>query len=179
MSRPTQGRNDFEAWRELRENETKPFPYVYPQMAPRFRYCCIWLRALFLLEWCGISLMILAGTVGCVLLVVEPQAGQLFDLVGTAFVAGLVLFLICRLLRHSPRFFWHCPCCGTAFPYYAPSHYSDVLKESDCLHKMEHLRIPYIRLKFCPLVVPSVCPECRAKFFEMTDDPHKEKLDIS
>lgn len=56
------------------------------------------------------------------------------------------------------------------FPYYAPSHYSNVLKESDCLHEMEHLRIPYIKVKLCPLVVPSVCPECKTKFFEMTDD---------
>ena len=80
----------------------------------------------------------------------------------------------------SPMFTRRClPAFGTAFPYYAPSHYSDVLKEEDGLQKMDHLRIHYIKTKFCPLVVPSVCPECRAKFFEMTNDPHREKPNMN
>ncbi len=169
---------DLEVWTEQRENEAKPFPYTYPQMPPRLRRCCGWFNALFLLEWCGGGLMILPGAVGCILLV-APQAGQMFDLAAAVGVTGLVLFLTCRLMRRTPRLFWHCPCCGAAFPYYAPSHFSDVLKEAEKLQEMDHLRIPYVKTKFCPLVVPSVCPKCRATFFEMVNDSHKGKLDVS
>lgn len=169
--------DDFDEWREQQENASKTFPYVYPQMPPRFQRCCRWFKALFLLEWCGIILLILGGAVGCVLIVVEPQAEQLIDFGGTTCAAGVVLSLTCRLFRRAPRFFWHCPHCGAAFPYYAPSHYSDVLKEEDSLHQMDHLRIPYIKIKFCPLVVPSVCPECKSKFFKIPDDPSETPME--
>ena len=35
---------------------------------------------------------------------------------------------------------------------------------------IERLHIKYVKPKFCPLIIPSVCPECRRKFFEMADD---------
>ena len=35
---------------------------------------------------------------------------------------------------------------------------------------IEELHIKYAKRKFWPLIIPSVCPECRCKFFEMADD---------
>lgn len=162
--------DDFEVWREQQEREKKPFPYVFPQMPPRFQHCCKWFKVLFLLEWSCIILWIFAGVVGCVLMLMKSQAADLVDLIGSFFVALLLLWLVCRMLRHTPKFFWHCPCCKRPFSYYAPSHYSDVLKELKCLQEMEHLHIPYTQQKFCPLVVPSICPMCKTKFFKMPED---------
>lgn len=61
---------------------------------------------------------------------------------------------------------------GQPFPYYSPPLLRglDVLKEADCLYSIEYLRIQYVKTRFCPLMIPSVCPECKCKFFEMTGD---------
>lgn len=56
-----------------------------------------------------------------------------------------------------------------SFPYYAPIRRNN-LKEKECLRNIEGRHIKYAKLKFCPLIIPSVCPECRCKFFEMDDD---------
>ena len=35
---------------------------------------------------------------------------------------------------------------------------------------IQGLHIKYVKPKFCPLVVPSLCPECGAKFFRVPED---------
>ena len=39
MRKPT---DDIANWRLQQENTSKPFPYVFPQMPPRFRLCRFW-----------------------------------------------------------------------------------------------------------------------------------------
>ena len=48
MKRPT---DDIANWRLQQENTSKPFPYVFPQMPPRFRRCCAFAKAVFLIQW--------------------------------------------------------------------------------------------------------------------------------
>ena len=68
-----------------------------------------------------------------------------------------------------PGLFWRCPCCGHPFPYYVPTR-GDNLKEKECLLDIKGQHIRYAKLKFCPLILPSVCPECKCRFFDMADD---------
>lgn len=69
----------------------------------------------------------------------------------------------------APKLFWRCPCCGHPFPYYVPTR-GDNLKEKECLLTIKGQHIKYAKLKFCLLIIPSICPECKCKFFEMTGD---------
>lgn len=82
---------------------------------------------------------------------------------------SLLLFFLAVPFGFTPKLFWLCPCCRHPFPYYVPTR-GDNLKEKDCLMAIEELHIKYAKRKFCPLIIPSVCPECRCKFFEMADD---------
>ena len=43
--------DDIANWRLQQENRSKPFPYVFPQMPPRFRRCCAFAKAVFLIQW--------------------------------------------------------------------------------------------------------------------------------
>ena len=43
--------DDFADWRIQQENLAKPFPYVFPQMPPRFRWCCAFAKVMFLIQW--------------------------------------------------------------------------------------------------------------------------------
>lgn len=61
--------DDMVAWRLQQENLSKPFPYAFPQMPPRFRRCRAFTRALFLLEWGCVCVLILSVIpVGAVML---------------------------------------------------------------------------------------------------------------
>lgn len=145
------------------------FPMFSPRCRPPFRHGCRWLKVLFLLERGCMTLFMFTVIVVSILMLIksEIQYGFCFIIV---IVVTMLLWWVCLLLRHTPKFFWHCPCCGKGFPYYAPPiRGSDELKESDCIQEMEHLRIAYVKPKFCPLVIPSICPECRAKFFVLAD----------
>lgn len=163
--------DDMAVWRLRQENMSKPFPYVFPHMPPRFVCCCGLIRALFLIEWgCMFALVLSGAAAGTAALFGETEAplqGRTALLMGVVIFAPVSLGILCRCLRNTPKFFWHCPCCGQPFPYYAPPfpRGMDVLKESGCLEQMEHLRIPYVKTRFCPLIVPSMCPECRCRFF--------------
>ena len=171
--------DDMADWRLRQENLARPFPYVYPQMPPRLRRCCAFTRTLLLLEWGCLVLMVLSGAALCGVLLVRGEGAfsacwdgsALFALGTAAFILSIPLGAVCRALRHTPKFFWRCPCCGEPFPYYAPPPLrgGDELKREACLYDMEHLRIRYVKRRFCPLVVPSVCPACQCKFFDMRD----------
>lgn len=43
--------DDIANWRLQQENTSKPFSYVFPQMPPRFRRCCAFAKAVFLIQW--------------------------------------------------------------------------------------------------------------------------------
>jgi len=73
-------------------------------------------------------------------------------------------------LKFTPKLFWRCPCCGHPFPYYVLKRGGNDLKEKECFFTIKGQHIKYAKLKFCPLIIPSVCPECKCKFFEMTGD---------
>ena len=90
----------------------------------------------------------------------------------TFFIVTIVISLLFSLLTaplgFTPGLFWRCPCCGHPFPYYAPTR-GDNLKEKECLLSMEGQHIKYAKLKFCPLIIPSVCSEYKCKFFDVAD----------
>lgn len=165
--------DDMASWRLRQENQEKPFPYVFPKMPPRFRLCCGFVRGLFLMEWGCIWALVLGGSAaGIVMLSRGKEALLERGLEGlTVFFVLLPLGFLCRCLRNTLGRFWCCPCCGEPFPYYAPPllRGGDELKREACLYDMEHLRIRYVKRRFCPLVVPSVCPACQCKFFDMRD----------
>lgn len=160
--------DDLAAWTARQVHNTVPFPYTFPQIPPFFRHRCLFFKALTLLErGCMILLMLLISVTGIRMLIkieISHRAEQ-----NTLFfmVLSLALWGLFRLLRHTPKQFWHCPHCKTPFPYYAPPlRGTDELKEFDCLQELERLHIPYFRPKCCPLVIPSICPVCKAKFFK-------------
>lgn len=163
--------DDFTVWKRQQENRATPASFVYPQMPPRFRRCRRFAQALFVVEW-GLLLTMFAGLLlgGAVMLFrgIEASWGDLEALITflMCFVPLLLRFFI-RLLRKTAKLFWRCPCCRQPFPYYAPDGRVDALREKDCYASLRHLRIPYVKTKLCPLVIPSECPSCRRKFFEM------------
>ena len=170
--------DDMTDWQLRRENLEKPFPHIYPRMPSRFRRCRAFVGALFLLEWGCVFLMALSGLALCGTLVIRGEEAfdscldesALFAFLAAVFILPVLLSPVCRGLRRTPKFFWRCPCCGFSFPYYAPPLRGlDTLKEADCVHMMEHLRVRYVKEKFCPLILPSACPECGAKFFDLPD----------
>ena len=145
-------------------------------MPPRFRRRSGLAGTLYLMEW-GCTWTLVAGFIAAIAAALFRGVDALGEgrpalLTGLLFFVLLPLRFLCRWLRNAPKFFWHCPCCGLPFPYYAPPllRGSDELKEADCLYSMEHLRIRYVKTRFCPLVVPSVCPECKRKFFDIPAD---------
>lgn len=165
-------------WRLRRENLAEPFPYVYPRMPARFRWRRGAARILFLLEWGCVAVTALSGLALCGVFAARGgrlsgfrlHEGALSARLTAAFILSLLLRPVCRTLRRAPKFCWRCPRCGLPFPYYAPPFRGlDELREEDCLHAMRRLRIPYVKQRFCPLILPSECPECRAKFFELPE----------
>lgn len=48
MRKPT---NDIASWRLQQENTSKPYPYVFPRIPLRFRWCCAFAKAVFLIQW--------------------------------------------------------------------------------------------------------------------------------
>ncbi len=170
--------DDIVSWRLQQENTSKPFPYVFPQMPLRFRRCCAFAKAAFLIQWGCFVIFCLGSMVLFVPVIIYGKDMELSVMADNyPFLALLILvtaisFLLSFLVvlfRFTPRLFWRCPCCGHSFPYYVSTR-GDNLKEKDCLIAIEELHIKYVKLKFCPLIIPSVCPECRCKFFEMDDD---------
>ena len=175
MRKPT---DDIANWRLQQENTSKPFPYVFPQMPPRFRRCCAFAKAVFLIQWgcfaafgvCSMVLFIpvvIWGRGMGMSAMIENKPFLAFFIVVAAI--SLPIFFAAVPFGFTPKLFWRCPCCGHPFPYYVPKR-GDNLKEKECLRNIEWRHIKYAKLKFCPLIIPSVCPECRCKFFEMDDD---------
>ena len=68
--------DDFSEWRRQQENQANPFPYVYPQMPPRFRRCYRFSRTLFLIEWGSSLLFAFGGVVAFVLMLFRAAGGQ-------------------------------------------------------------------------------------------------------
>lgn len=171
-------KNDIANWRLQQENTSKPFSYVFPQMPPRFRRCCAFAKAVFLIQrgcFTAFCLASMALFVPVIILGKDVELSAMTDY--HPFLALLVLVTAISLLLSflsvplgfTPKLFWQCPCCRQPFPYYVPAR-GDNLKEKDCLIAIEGQHIKYAKPRFCPLIIPSVCPECRCKFFEMADD---------
>lgn len=161
--------DDFTVWRSRKENQASPFPHVYPDMPPRFRRCRRFTRTLFLLEWASL-LTLIAGLLleGVVILfrgIEKPMGDREALAAGLMLLVLLPLWFLIRWLRHTPRWFWHCPFCRQPLPYYAPDGRHEEMWEKECYYTLCHLRIGYVQTKLCPLVIPSECPWCRRKFF--------------
>lgn len=164
--------DEFAKWRLQQENSTKPFPYVFPDMPPRFRRGCFLMKTIFLLELVSFGAAAFCICVFCIPMIVlgmdEAFANPFLAFFILAGMAALVFCFVMLLLGIAPRFFWHCPCCGEPFPYYVSRRSrQDMLKRKECLNAMKNLHIRYVQPKFCPLILPSVCPTCRARFFDM------------
>ena len=147
-------------------------------MPPRFRRCCALAKAVFLIQWgcfavscvCSMVLFIpvvIWGRNMGMSAMIENRPFLAFFIVVAAI--SLLIFFAAVPFGFTPKLFWRCPCCGHPFPYYVPTR-GDNLKEKECLRNIEWRHIKYVKLKFCPLIIPSVCPECKCKFFEMADD---------
>lgn len=165
--------DDFADWRIQQENLAKPFPYVFPQMPPRFRRCCVFAKAMFLTQWASFGFALLGSLILFVPVVVfrmeldsMVERAPLLVLLAGAVYPALILYLLLIPLRYTPRLFWRCPCCGCRFPYYVPTR-GDNLREKECLLNIKGQHIKYAKLKCCPLIIPSVCPECKMKFFDI------------
>lgn len=180
MKRPT---DDIANWRLQQENTSKPFPYVFPQMPPRFRWCCAFAKAVFLIQWgcfaafgvCSMVLfipMVIWGKDMGMSAMIENKPFLAFFIVVAAI--SLPIFFAAVPFGFTPKLFWRCPCCGHPFPYYVPKR-GDNLKEKECLRNIEWRHIKYVKLKFCPLIIPSVCPECKCKEKELHDS-HGSRL---
>lgn len=165
--------DDIESWRLQQENISNPFPYVFPQMPPRFRWCRCFTQALFVVQW-GTVLVQCLGFILIIPLAFFLSADVLRVMADLLFLLMPLSFLA-RWLRHTARFFWRCPCCGQPFPYYAPDGKHEEMREKDCYATLQQMRIGYVKTKPCPLVIPSICPGCKRKFFEMVEGPTKDK----
>jgi len=173
--------DDFAAYRQQQKNQAAPFSYIYPQMLPRFRWCRRFAQALFLLEWASL-LTLIAGLLleGAVILfrgIKTPMGDREAFAAGLMLLVLLPLYFLTRWLRHTPRLFWHCPFCRQPFPYCAPDGKREEMRNKECCYTLRQMRIGYVKTKFCPLVIPSECPACRRKFFELASEPKgKTKL---
>ena len=166
--------------RKPMDDMAKPFPYVFPQMPPRFRRCRAFAKAVFLMQWGCFAVFCLCTMVLSVLLIAlggDMEGSAVTDrhpflgfLVPIAAVS-LLLFFLAVPIGFAPRLFWRCPCCGRPFPYYVPTR-GDKLREKECLMAIRGLHIKYVKRKFCPLVIPSACPGCGCRFFEVDGDFH-------
>ena len=170
--------DDIADWRLQQENRSKPFPYVFPQMPPRFRRCCAFAKAVFLIQWGCFAVFCLGSMVMFVPVVVFGKDMEwsvmtdhhpLLALLILIIAISLPLSFLAVSFGFTPKLFWRCSCCGYPFPYYVPTR-GDNLKGKECLMAIKGLHIQYAKPKFCPLIIPSVCPECRCKFFDMADD---------
>lgn len=157
---------------------SKPFPYVFPQMPPRFRRCCAFAKAVFLIQWGCFAVSCFGSVVMFFPVIIfgrETELSAMTDsnpllaLLALVVTASLLLFFLAVPFGFTPRLFWHCPCCRYLFPYRVPTR-GDNLRGKECMRAIEGRHIKYAKLTFCPLIIPSVCPECKAKFFDMADD---------
>ena len=170
--------DDIANWRLQQENKSKPFPYVFPQMPPRFRRCCAFAGAVLLIRWGCCAVLCICSMVLFIPVVIWGRNMEMSAMIENEpflafFIAAYAMSLLISFaavpLGFTPRLFWRCPCCGHPFPYYVPTR-GDNLKEKECLLDIKGQHIRYAKLKFCPLIIPSVCPECKCKFFDMADD---------
>ena len=170
--------DDIARWRLQHKNMSKSFPYVFPKMPPRFRRCCAFMRTVFLIQWGCFALFCICSMVLFIPVaildkniewsaMIENKPFLAFFIVAAAI--SLLISFAAIPFGFTPKFFWRCPCCGHPFPYYVPTR-GDNLKEKECLLDIKGQHIRYAKLKFCPLILPSVCPECKCRFFDMADD---------
>ena len=169
--------DDFAAYRQQQNNRAAPFSYIYPQMPPRFRWCRRFAQALFLIEWGGFVALVLSNFPAGVVALLWGKKALLEGVGAMAFLLSMVSFVLlplaflARWLRHTAKLFWHCPCCGQPFPYYAPDGRHEEMRNRECCYTLRQMRIGYVKTKLCPLVIPSECPACRQKFFKMENIP--------
>ena len=165
--------DDFSSWQIQKENMSKPFPYVFPQMPPRFRRCCAFMKTVCLMQWVCIAVSCICGMVLFIPIVLLGKNMEISAIIKekpllafflVAVIISLLIFFVAVPFGFTPKLFWRCPCCRHSFPYYAPTR-GDNLKEKECLLTIKGQHINYVKLKFCPLIIPSVCPECKCKFF--------------
>ena len=151
--------DDFAAYRQQQKNQTAPFSYIY------------------LIEWGGFVALVLSNFPACVVALLWGKEALLEGVGAIAFLLSMVSFVLlplaflARWLRHTAKFFWHCPCCGQSFPYYASKGRHEEMWNRECYYTIRQMRIGYVKTKLCPLVIPSECPACRQKFFKMENIP--------
>ena len=169
--------DDFAAYRQQQKNQAAPFSYIYPQMPPRFRWCRRFAQALFLIERGGFVVLVLSNFPTGVVALLWGKKALLEGVGAMAFLLSMVSFVLlplaflARWLRHTAKLFWHCPCYGQPFPYYAPDGRHEEMRNKECCYTLRQMRIGYVKTKLCPLVIPSECPACRQKFFKMENIP--------
>lgn len=159
--------DDFTVWRIRKDHLKEPFPYVFPDLPPRFRRLRALSRGVFLMQL-GSSVVAIAGLLLSGIFFFGRETEPPAFLEATVFCSIFLAFLF-TLLRFLPGIFWRCPCCKTKFPYYVPARYSDALRGKACISALEVQRIFFFKPRCCPLIFPSVCPVCKRKFFQKTD----------
>ena len=98
--------DDFSNWRLQQKNMSKPFPYVFPQMPPRFRRCCAFMKTVFLIQWGCFAVFCICGMVLFIPIVIWGKNMEMSAMIENApFLAFFIvafaisLQIFSRLLR--------------------------------------------------------------------------------
>ena len=127
MKRPI---DDIANWQLQQENTSKPFPYIFPQMPPRFQRWCVFAKVVFLIQrgcfavFCLGSMMLLVPVIifgKDLKLSVMTDNHPFLALLVMATAVSLLLFFLAVPFGFTPKLFWRCPCCRHPFPYYVPT----------------------------------------------------------
>lgn len=168
--------DDMQDWRIQKSHEAEPYPCRYPALLPCLSRRRTAMRTLQILQNTLCAAWFLSLFSCAFFLKLEHPPALL-----TLLVLGLPIpLLICLVLRFLPELFWHCPVCKQPFPYYIPGRGlpRDRIRHKDCLEEILNQHIPYDKPKFCPLIVPSECPQCHKKFYcppeQNTAHQHKD-----
>lgn len=154
------GNEYLRKWRIQKKNEAQDFVYTFPKLPAFFRVQRAVNRGLILLERLSEAVCILG-------LIVFGISLDLFDIdqpfLETIISLSIFMAIICIILRVIQGFTWRCPYCGKGFPYYGVGRARE-LKRVEVFQQMKCLG-GYDELRFCSLILPGVCPNCKKKFY--------------
>lgn len=153
-------------WRIQKNNEAQDFTYFFPKLPLFLRIQRAINRSLVLLQIFFATVFILGLCVsGVDEYFFNIEQPMLLEIT----IFSMPMTIICILLRTiQSLIIWRCPYCGIGFPYYSAGRRVRILKRKSVLYQMEGLKIEYDEPWCCSLVLPSVCPNCRKKFYKIS-----------
>ena len=107
-------RDDIANWRLQQENKSKPFPYVFPQMPPRFWRCCAFAKAVLLIRWGCFAVFCICSMVLFIPVVIWDRNMEMSAMIENepflaffigAYAMSLLISFAAVLLGFTPNFF--------------------------------------------------------------------------